>query len=153
MCVSTSWAAAREFGPRHTPAPRSTLAHGGAFGKGGRESPASLRYMLPSRHQPQIYCASRQIPNISAAIDPPDCLGGSNKNSRTRANHCSDFHQRISKYGSSGTQPRCAFHLHHKPSKHPHLPLPLYAAKPRHHCASGSPAQTSARCCRHSQVW
>ena len=33
VCVSTSWAAAREFGPRHTPAPRSTLAHGEPFAR------------------------------------------------------------------------------------------------------------------------
>jgi len=43
VCVSTSWAAAREFGPRHTPEPacvlgqRSPLARTGseAFGRGG----------------------------------------------------------------------------------------------------------------------
>lgn len=53
VCVSTSWAAAREFGPRHTPEPacvlgqRSPLAHTGseAFGRnGGRTRGASGIY-------------------------------------------------------------------------------------------------------------
>lgn len=87
MCVSTSWAAAREFGPRHTPEPacvlgqRSPLAHGErSFWKERRANPRSLRYVcFEAACQPQSYCASGQIPNTFAVIDPPNCPAGRDK--------------------------------------------------------------------------
>ena len=87
LCVSTSWAAAREFGPRHTPEPACVLgpkiaasSRGAKLSEGTQGEPEGPQvYMLQSRRPPQGYCASRQIPNTFAVIDPPEFPGGRNR--------------------------------------------------------------------------